>query len=615
MGVRFLSAMVLACAGSCFAQIPSNSGFSDKDLSHLVPPNAGHVELFPEDKIKPGMWAVAWTVFQGSEPEPIPLEILGKVYDQWGPKQDLILAKMYGKALRTYAAAGMSGSPVYIDGRLVGAISLRIGTFTTDPICGITPIALMLDVNRYDEAAVSEARAELRDMLSQLQAHTTTSGTDRMLVPISTPIAVSGITKRTLEIFQPLFANAGAAIAEGGAGSNIDSALPARDWRKALNPGQSIAAVLVSGDMAVTALGTVTYNDGRRVLAFGHPMFNLGAIDMPMAAANVVATIGSAYEPTKIGNLTEVVGALRQDRHSGIEGVLGQAAAMVPVSIRVRYFDSANTAKTERTFHFHIAVHPKWTPNLMMLTLFNSLSNLNAFSEDASYYLQGNVRVRGQEPLQLTTMQASIEAPVPTPLLLSGWFGERFTKMFLSCEPLPPVEAIDLKVDLLQGRRTAQIESVWTQDHKVNRGENVAVKVVLHPYSGERIETTLHVSIPTSISHGEHQILLSDADTVSRFRNIAGAMNRIEDLAQSIALLNSERSNNRIYVSLVDPQPEVYSDEKTLPYIPASILNVMQAGKAPNHQFVSSPETATEQFSVPFEYVITGSQSLKVEVH
>jgi hypothetical protein len=288
---------------------------------------------------------------------------------------------------------------------------------------------------------------------------------------------------------------------------------------------------------------------------------------------------------------------------------------MIPVTMHVKSFAGDNRVRNSRDFHFNVFVDQKWTPYLMMATLFNSLSNLNDFSEEATYRLRGDVQVEGQHRIELTTMQAPAETPIPTPMILAGWWGDKFNRLFVNANKLPNVTAVNVSVDLLPERRIAQIESAWIADNKVTPGTEVPVKIFLRPYRGDRIEKTVTVKIPNGLNKGEHQILFSDAETLSRFQNIASSLNRIEDIPQMVAMLNEERSNNRMYVSLIESQPTVYSDEKVLPSLPASVLNVMQSGRATNHQFVSSPESAQEQASVAFDEVVTGSYSLKVYVN
>lgn len=594
-----------------------------------IPPKAGNVDLFPEGAAKPGMTGVAWTVFQGSKPEPIPVEIIGTWQNAWGPKQDIIIAKLTGKATRTNVAGGMSGSPVYIDGKLLGAISLRMSVFSPDAICGITPIRLMLDVKSFDTGrpadAISPDKLQRVDsslpVPSVLLARVMAAGASGnaaetpMMMPIATPIAMSGFTNNAIQEFSPIFNQLGLTVSQGGAGGALNSAAPAKDWATSMQPGDSIAAVLVAGDMTMTGGGTVTYNDGKRILAFGHPMFNLGPVDMPIAKDEIITTLASSYQPTKMGNATEVVGALRQDRHSAIEGELGATAQMIPVTMHVRSYNRDNTIHASRSFHFSVFVDQKWTPYLMMATLFNSLSQLNDFSEEATFRLHGELQLQGQHRIELTTMQAPAGTPVPTPMLLAGWWGDKFNRLFLNSDKLPKLDAVNVSVDLLPERRTAQIESAWVADNKVMPGSVVPVKVFLQPYHGERMERTIDLKIPAGLSHGQHEILFSDAEALSRFQNIASSLNRIDDIPQTVAMLNEERSNNKLYVSLIDSQPTVYSDEKVLPSLPVSVLNVMQSGRATNHEFVSAPETAREETSIPFDQVITGSYSLKIFVN
>jgi hypothetical protein len=630
-GISMLQrALICSLILSCSPYLSIGIAASNDSVSNMTtPPKAGPVQFLPEVALKPGMKGVAWTVFQGSKPEPVPVEIIGVWENAWGPKQDIIVAKLTGPAQRTNVAGGMSGSPVYIDGKLVGAISLRLSVFSPDAICGITPIHLMLEVNDFDKTRpadsrtpdkIQQATASLQmpgELLSRVMSR---GASDRlpetaMMTPIATPITISGFTDDAVKQFAPIFSQLGLTASQGGAGGALDSAKPAADWATSLQPGEGVAAVLVSGDMTMTGGGTVTYNDGKRILAFGHSMFNLGPVDMPIAKENIIMTLASSYQPTKMGNASEVVGALRQDRHSGIQGELGATAQMIPVTMNVCSRNADNSVRKAQDFHFNVFVDQKWTPYLMMATLFNSLSNLNDFSDEATYRLHGELQVEGQHRIELTTMQAPAETPVPTPMLLAGWWGDKFNRLFVNSSKMPKLNAVNVTVDLIPARRIAQIESAWIADNKVTAGTEVPVKVFLKPYRGDRIERTVNVKIPAGVSRGDHQILFSDAETLSRFQNIASSLNRIEDIPQTVAMLNDVRSNNRLYVSLIESQPTVYSDEKVLPSLPASVLNVMQSGRATNHQFVSSPESAHEQTSVPFDVVVTGNYSLKVYVN
>jgi hypothetical protein len=596
----------------------------------LSPPKAGKVEIMRLSEVKPGMKGTAWTVFQGTEPEAVPIEILGRWKNMSGPKQDIILAKMGGKAIRTNVAGGMSGSPVYIDGKLVGAVALRMSVFSPDAICGITPIEAMLEINDFDQSRPEDARTPDKlaarnnrevEIPAGLLGQAVAAGAgghfpqqSQIMVPIEAPVVFSGFSEGTLREFGPLFQQLGITAVQGGGGGDVHTNKPGPGWEHSLNPGEAVAGVLVNGDSSVSGLGTVTYNDGKRVLAFGHPFFNLGPVDMPMSKGEVVMTLSSAFQPNKFANATGIVGALHQDRHSGIMGVLGAQSDMIPVTMRVRSLDEKEGVRKQKDFHFNVFVHQKWTPYLMMLTLYNSLSELNESVDEATYRLSGTVEMKGQPNISLSTMQASGEVPMPAPMMLAGWWGDKFNRLYLNNVKTPDLKSVNVTVDLLQERRVATIENAWVANADVRPGDTVPVKVFLRPYRGESIQREFTVKIPDGLAKGDHRIVLSDADTVNRMQNIAGAMNRFIDLPETVSLINQERTNNRLYVSLVESSPTAYYEDKTMPSLPSSVLNVMQAGHAANRSLFTSPETATEQMSLPFDYVVSGSYSLRIHV-
>jgi hypothetical protein len=579
------------------------------DDAPLVRPKSGKVEIMPLTAVKQGMTGIAWTVFQGTEPESVPIEIIGISKNMWGPKQDIILAKMGGKAARTNVAKGMSGSPVYIEGKLVGAVSLAFSQFSPDAICGITPIELMLDINSKDQSRPTDARTPGKAVALAPQG-----GAFDSLRPIDSPLVFSGLNGDTLREFGGVFEQMGVHAVMGSGGSTTQGSGPTPGWERSLNPGDSVATILVDGDMSISAFGTVTYNDGKRVLAFGHPLFNLGPVDMPLAKSEVVLTLASQFQPTKIANASEIVGALRQDRHSGIMGELGATAPMIPVTLKVRSLDANEAVRSEKDFHFNVFVHQKWTPTLMMMTLYNSIANMNDFVDEATYRLTGKVEMNGAHNIGLSTMQATGDMPMPAPMALALWLGDKFNRLYLNNVDTPEVKGVTMNLDLLPERRVATIETAWVPDSEVQAGNEVPVKVSVRPYRGETLQREVVVKIPAGIARGDHRILLSDADTLNRIQNAAGSMNRFIDVPQTVSLINQERTNNRLYVSLVESSPTAYYDDKTLPSLPASVLNVMQAGRTSTRAMIATPETAAEQTSIPFDYLVTGSYSLRIHV-
>jgi hypothetical protein len=504
---------------------------------------------------------------------------------------------------------------VYIDGKLIGAVALRLSVFSPDAICGITPIELMLEINDLDKTRPSDTKAPGPGQQVAGLNPAPDFLHNAAMVPIDTPISFAGFSQETMNAFAPTLQQMGIATVAGGAGSSLRGSKPAADWKTSLRPGESVAGVLVSGDMSMTGLGTVTYNDGKRILAFGHPFFNLGPVDMPMSKGDVLMVLSSAYQPNKLANATEIVGALRQDRHSGIMGTLGEEAPMIPVTVTVRSLNVDGSARAEKKLHFHVFQQQKWTPYLMMMTLFNSLSGLNEFSEEATYRLSGKIGFEGgQAPVELNTMQTSGELPAPAPMMLAGWWGDHFNRLYVNNVENPNIKDVNVTVDLLPERRLVSIESAWISSNEARPGDELPVKVFLRAYRGERIERQFTIKLPPGIAKGEHRILLSDAETLNRVQNVIEAGNHFIDISQTVSLLNQERSNDRLYISLLESSPTAYYDDKTLPNLPLSVLNVMQSGRSLNRELTTLPETASEQMSLPFDYVVAGSYTLKVDV-
>ena len=585
----------------------------------LTPPGIGKPPILPLSEVKPGMQAIAWTVFSGMTPEPVPVEVIGIWRSARGPRQDIILCKMGGKAARTGVAGGMSGSPVYVKDRLMGAVSLRIGQFSPDAICGITPIEAMLEIQDFDVSRPPSAltpdkaqRASLETIPGGLPFSANAGGLS--LVPIETPLAFSGFTTESLNAYSPVFAQMGITPVQGGSVAGQLTAKPVNGWQSSLKPGEAISGVLVSGDMSVVGMGTVTYNDGKRVLAFGHPLFELGPVEMPIAKTDILTVLASSSTPNKIGHATDVVGALRQDRHTGIMGEMGAEAAVIPVHVKVRAHADNNSVIQERDLDFQIFEHQKWTPFLMQMTLTNSLQQMNLYADEMTYRISADVVTQGAGSLHISNMFSSSDIPSPMPVILGGWWGNKFNRLFASSVTMPKLKAVNAVIDLLPMRRVADIETVWTPNTEVEAGSEIPVKIFLRPYRGGSVEHSLTVKIPPGLPKGEHRLLFSDADTLDRIQLNATQNNRNMDTASTVNLLNQERDNNRLYVSLVQNRPTFFTDDKTLPNLPASIQSAMLSARTTGRTLVGTPDTTQVQQSADFDFVVSGNYSLRIQV-
>jgi hypothetical protein len=591
------------------------------------PPQAGPVEILPLSAVKPGMMATAWTVFKGGVAEPIPVEILGIMENSWGPGEDIIMAKLGGKAGRTNVAGGMSGSPVYFDGKLLGAISLRFSVFSPDAIAGITPIELMLEINELDTgrpmlaasppkwpgAAHPRAGRELAfaepDLATEIwNAGSEPAESNSYMTPIETPLAFSGVHQGVLDVFEGYFRRYGISVMQGGGGSSSVVA----DTSDALLPGQPIAAVLISGDMSANGVGTVTYNDGKRILAFGHSMFRLGPVDMPMAKASIVTVLASKFAPSKMANSSGIVGALRQDRHSGIMGILGETASMVPISITVRRFGDNDQVLSEKQIHCNVFQNHRWTPPLVVFALFNSMFGLNDFAEETTFRLSGEIDFGGENRVSLETMRTSGQAPVPAPMMLAGWVGNKVQRILTTTGDTPKVEGITVTIDLLPKRRLAVVEQAWIEKTLVRPGDEIEGRVFLRPFRGDPIEKPFRVKIPEGASKGRLRLLISDAATLDRGSKAATVRNRLMKLPETVSLMNQEHGNHKLFVTLLRPTVTARLDDKTLPNVPLSVLNVIR--KTASRRVLLERESPLNQSSISFDSIVSGSYSVNLQV-
>jgi hypothetical protein len=582
-------------------------------LSCLLPVSAAAVEnrVQPQtisvDQIHTGMRGVAYTVFEGVKPEPMEVEVLGVLRNMNGPKGDLILIRLHGtKVEYTGVVAGMSGSPVYLDGKLAGALSFRIGEFSKEPIAGVTPIAEMLEINALDSSVPNNDSAAKQNPSMPVK----TSGPGEAaplqdianyLKPIETPLVFSGFSEETIRRFAPQFASAGITPVLGaGSVSNVKQPEP-------LQPGSAVSAILVRGDMDIAATCTVTYMDPERLLACGHPLLQYGMVDMPMTKAQILATLPSPMNAFKIVNATEPVGAFVQDRHTGIMGLFGRQPQMIPVTLNI------HGGPADKQFHYEVLNNARLSPVAMMATVFNALRGMNEYGEETTYRLNGRISVNGYPDVALQNMYAPIDGSTPGAALVAMSLGDRFSRIFDNPYERPNIKGVQLDVDLVKERRFARLENVHTDVSEARPGDEITVEAVLRPYRGERIVRQVRVHVPTSTSKGPLRILVSDGETLDRFRRSAPMLNRRFDLASTIALLNKEHYNNSLYVSLLEADPEAMVADKVMPTLPLSVMNVME-GMRGTQEMVVLGESSVNEASTPLDYVVSGAQLLTVSI-
>jgi len=589
-------------AGGCWGQVTGTVAAAGESgwVAAAMPAAAPAVtRFFPLAEVKRGLRGVAYTVFEGVNPEPMEVEILGTLKDALGPGQDMILARLHGvKPEYTGVVAGMSGSPVYIDGRLVGALSYRIGQFSKEPIAGITPIEYMLQVRDGGGVASEGMKQTAEEDHGQMHVAP-------QMQAMETPLMFGGFSQETVERFGDRFRAMGLTPVAGLGGADAKTAQP-----EPLVPGSAVSAVLVQGDLSLSGTCTVTYVDPTRLLACGHPITQFGPVDMPMTKAYVLASLASPLNAFKIINTTETVGAFTEDRASAIMGRFGVAARMIPVVVEVVPPANAGGAEgTAKTFHFEVLDNRQLTPSAMLVSVYQTLQGNNTSSAEMSYRLSGEIGVKGLPAVKLDGLMAQSDV-FPATINAALFLNDRFGRVYGNALEQPVVTGLHLKMEAVAERRTAVLESARLSRIEARAGDTVEVEATLHPYQAEERQVRVQVKLPAKLSPGPMRVLVSDGATVDKLTTQPGG-DRALGLADTVAELNRLHANDRVYVTLLDHEAQAVLDGEALPGVPLSMANVLEPLKAAQKMQLTS-ESVVEAGSAETGYAVSGSQVLSL---
>ena len=560
------------------------------------PSSAG---IYPLSAVHAGLHGTAYTVFQGGTPEPFGVDILGILHNAQGPGEDLILARLTGaKAEYTGVVAGMSGSPVYIDGKLAGALAFRIGEFSKEPIAGITPIAQMLPVRDPNGASGSPVQQEAQRDLPA----------DAKIAPIDTPLVFSGFSPAALTLWKEHAPQLGVPLEpEAGLGGSGDPAGGAS--AAPLEPGSAVSALLVAGDMEIAATCTVTYLDQGHLLACGHPLTQFGAVSLPMTEAEVVATLASPAGSFKIVNTGKTVGSFNQDRQTAIGGLLGQQARMIPVTITIH--PARGNIQMPRTIHLQVLDQAQMTPTAMLVSLFQALQETPGYAEEDSYRVHTTVAVAGYPAAAWETLaasggpgNASISAALTTAL--------RFNALYSSSDRQSAFQNITIDVEALPGRQMATLSRAALEESSAHAGSRITVDATLAPYRGAARALRLPVTLPASLPQGEVRLLVSDGATLDRLFS-AGRSAAATPLASTVEQLNAIHADDRLYITLLAPDAELSVDGRTLASVPLSVANALLGAHERDRASLHS-ESATTLGSTAVDQLFTGEQVLTLRV-
>ena len=557
----------------------------------------GQGRIMPLKEVKAGMRGIGKTVFADSRVEDFPVEILG-VMENLGPKQSIILARLGGPQVeRTGVMQGMSGSPVYINGRLVGAVALAF-PFAKEPIAGIRPIEEMLEVTRDPAPAGERMQVAFgRDAQSKL-------------MEISTPLSLGGFTRGAFDRFAPDLRALGLEPMQGALGGGGAATADGKMGDpKVLQPGSMISVLLMTGDMAVSADGTVTTIDQGRVYAFGHRFLSGGGMAMPFARADVLTLVPNVNTSFKISTGRELMGVITQDRNAAIAGVFGERAPMVPISITVR----GAGLKKARSYKMEFVSDRTLAPLLAQMAIYSALDGTERVLGPGSITVRGAMELEGGlPPVRLDNVysadsNAIAQAAVYTTIPLS----------YLSQSGLEGVKpkSIALEFETSDKRNQLQVDQVWPSNREVHPGETLELNISLTGENGTEIVKKVKYPVPVGAPLGTINVTVSDAMTanLAEFQQAAGVRSRTPQ--QVVKLVNSLRQYNRVSVRLsrAEPSYQVQGSELTDP--PPSIALLLAKAQPAAAALTSVRGSKFAEFEIDLGMAIaSGTKTTQVEV-
>jgi hypothetical protein len=579
-------------------------------------------------EIRPGMAGVGRTVFDGTHVEEFTVNILGVLENVIGTRRNLILAKLQGGPLaNTGVIAGMSGSPVYVDGRLIGAVSYSLGQFSKEPIAGITPIAEMTDATAFNDARPAAARVRVEFPLTRENVTAAfrkalnwnrpfadhpddaryfgngavdLGAVGTLLRPIATPLFMSGFEPDLADMLGAAFREQGFAPAGGGAAGGRPGEQP---FSGPLKPGDAVGVILVNGDLQLGATGTVTHVDDDRVYAFGHPLYNLGPTAFPMTRAYVYAVLPSLAASMKLSTPGEVIGSFLQDRAVAIAGRLGPGPRMIPVTLTL---DSDRT--TKRAFHFELANDQMFTPLMAAATISNTLASYERQYGTSTFYVRGAARVGGHEAVAFDNVfagdQPSVNASTFIAAPIAALLGNDYEKV--------TIESIDLTIGSSEESKTATLERVWLDEQRPRAGRTAPLKILLRTRRGEELLRTVPIEIPSNAT-GTLSVLVADGTRLGQIEQREARSPQPRNVDQMIRLLNRSRRGSTLYVKLLGSDPGAVVSGETLTALPPSVLGVFEADRS-SGSFSPLSNATLGEWELSTDHVVNGSRTISIVV-
>lgn len=583
------------------------------------------LNILPLSEVKEGMRGTAKTVFQGNQATEFNVEILGVVPGAVGPKQDMIVGKISGGgADRTAVFAGMSGSPVYINGKLVGSISYSF-PFSKEAICGITPIEQMIQIFEKNPNAKQKADTPRAISFAELASvdwkpsfprgatigNSILAGSSNSALgslvgqsfqPIATPISFNGFSQETLNFFAPQLMNVGMLpVAAVGGAAKI--APMKRFDENTLLGGASVSMALTRGDYSMAAAGTVTLRDGEKIYAFGHPFLSLGSSDLAMSESHVVTVVPNINNSFKLAVPDAMVGTMTQDRNTGVFGNLGQAPKMIPVKLNVQ-----TSRNNTETYNFEIANDGFLTPLLLNMTIFNSLTATERGLGDTMVTLNGEVKLKGQEPIKIERRFAGMQAAQFASSSIAAPVSALFRSGFVETE----ITEVNLNFTSIDDSKTATLERISLSKGEVRAGETFEASAYVRTNTGQVFVQRIPVTVPKDTPAGTLLVSIGDGGSLQRLSQANQFVPK--SLSDVIKTINQIKKNDRLYVQAYRITNGAIIGSNELPNLPPSVLATLNNDRTAGGFTPTVITALIEQEVAPAEFIITGQQVLPIEV-
>ena len=567
--------------------------------------------IMPLQEISAGMTGEWRTVVSGTRIDSFPIEVIGVAENFIGPQRPVIICKALDAGSRlTGPVAGMSGSPVYIGGRLIGAYAYGFSWPKDQAIIGVTPIEQMLEVEtRYppaahpagtdDRPAPAEPGADPRWTAPAAGGAARLPPLDALqstMKPLPTPLFVSGISERVLGRFRPRLAALGLDLMQAPSGS-----VSSHSFDSDLKPGSPVAGVLMSGDFDFAATGTVTWRRGSRILAFGHSLLQSGPTDVPMAPAEIITVVQSLSDSFKLSNTGPIVGAIYQDRLTAIAGEIGRRP-------NTTHFETQLEAAggIRRHFQGEMFQNQMLSPVISAMSLLESLDSTMESEREATLYLDTMIEVAGHEPVRLADAASGGEGSFELALRQLGMYGSLLGN---PCE-FPNVKSLAFHVRMVGGWKSTRMDSLSIDRNEARPGSVIQAVIGLRNYRGEPSSIVVSVPVPAGLRAQEVQLFVGDAEAARRMDEPPVPPQTLDQVLDRIRLT---RSHQDICIRLLEQAPGVALEGENLPDLPPSIVAQLESPNASIRKAPLSRITLWERY-LSAEGTFSGQMTLPVRI-